>query len=599
MNDTDNRLFLNVANSLSGQAWHDRLNEAQARTAKAMSQRFDISELVARVIAGREVALDDAATYLEPTLRDLMPDPSSLMGMDDLVDQLASAIKGEKQIALFGDYDVDGATSSAQMLRYLRHFGLDPVSHIPDRIFEGYGPNIDAIQQLHDDGAEVLITLDCGTTSHEPLHFARELGLTVLVIDHHLVNGDLPETDGLVNPNRPDDISGLGHLCAAGVTFMVLVALNRALREKGHTDLPDLLKYLDLVALGSVCDVVPLSGLNRAFVVRGLEQFQRGENVGLQSLAMAARVSGPVSAYHLGFVLGPRINAGGRIGNASLGTQLLSLEDEHDALAIASQLDILNTERQALEAQALETAMAVADAEIGEGEGPSVLIMTSNDWHPGILGLIAARLKERFRRPAFAINFDPNGKGTGSGRSVPGVDLGGAVLRAVDDGLLEKGGGHPMAAGITMRQEKLQELRAFFEDELGQSVRQSRSNRAIHIDGALTARAATPQLVNMLEKAGPFGSGNPAPTFVLPAHTISFSDVVGKGGHVRATLKSGDGAAIKAICFRAVDTPVGAALLDGRGAGPLHFAGTLDIDRWQGAERVQMRIRDIAKPQFD
>lgn len=599
MSDADRRLFLNVAKSVSGQAWIDRLDEAQARTAKAMSQRHDLSELIARVLAVRNVPLDDTAAYLDPTLRDLMPDPSTLMGMDALVEQLVTAIQDEKQIALFGDYDVDGATSCAQMQRFLRHLGLEPVVHIPDRIFEGYGPNIDAIQQLHDDGAQVLITLDCGTTSFEPLHFARELGMTVLVIDHHLVNGTLPETDGLVNPNRPDDISGLGNLCAAGVTFMVLVAVNRALREAGRSDLPDLLKFLDLVALGSVCDVVPLTGLNRAFVVRGLEQLGRRENAGLSALAMTARVSGPVSAYHLGFVLGPRINAGGRIGDAGMGTQLLSLDDEHDALSIASRLDILNSERQSLEATALEEAMAVADAEIGDGEGPSVLIMTSKDWHPGILGLIAARLKERFRRPAFAINFDPSGKGTGSGRSVPKVDLGGAVIRAVEMGLLEKGGGHPMAAGITMKQDRLQELRAFFESELADDVRKSWSDRSMHIDGALTARAATPQLVNMLEKAGPFGSGNPAPTFVLPAHTVSFSDVVGKGGHVRATLKSGDGASIKAIAFRAVDTPIGAALLDGRGSGPLHIAGTLDIDRWQGAERVQIRIRDIAMPKYD
>lgn len=589
------RNFLDVSQSVLGRAWVDRLDIAGTRLATAISQRTGISDIVARILAGRGVELDAAEAYLEPTIRHLMPDPSTLTQMDDLANRLAQAVADNESIALFGDYDVDGASSCALLVRYLAHFGLVPQVHIPDRIFEGYGPNIAAMDKLIDAGATLIITLDCGTTSDGPIAHARNRGVDVLVIDHHLSDHDLPPATALVNPNRPDDISGLGYLCAAGVTFMVLVAVNRVLRQRGDTGLPDLLRLLDIVALGTVCDVVPLVGLNRAFVIRGLEVARRGDNRGMSALALASRVSGPLNPYHLGFLIGPRINAGGRIGNAALGTQLLSLDDEHQALVIAAKLDELNTERQRIEVEAVEEATAVAAAEIGSGEGPPVLVLASANWHPGVVGLIAARLKERFERPAFAIALHPDGTGTGSGRSMPGVDLGSAVIAAVEAGLIPKGGGHAMAAGVTLRPGDLGPFRSFIADQLSQSVATARAASALKIDAALTARGATTDLLHKIEKAGPFGSGNPNPVFAFPAHRARFPQIVGKGGHVSFTLTSEDGARLKAIAFRAANTPLGDVLMRDT-EQPLHFAGTLNIDHYQGREQPQFRLIDIARP---
>tara|TARA_R110002020_G_scaffold2136_3_gene9759 strand:+ start:1218 stop:3005 length:1788 start_codon:yes stop_codon:yes gene_type:complete len=589
------RPFLDVSRSVTGRAWMDRLDPAATRIATAIAQRNGTSEILARVMAARGIALDDAEKFLEPTIRGLMPDPSTLTAMDALADRLAKAITDNEAVALFGDYDVDGACSCALMARYLRHFGLEPQVHIPDRIFEGYGPNIAAMDKLIDAGATLIITLDCGTTSDKPIAHARSRGADVLVIDHHLADHALPEATALVNPNRPDDISGLGYLCAAGVTFMVLVAVNRVLRLRGDTGLPDLLKLLDIVALGTVCDVVPLVGLNRAFVLRGLEVARRGDNVGIAALALAARVSGPLNPYHLGFLIGPRINAGGRIGNAALGTELLTVDDQHHALAIAARLDELNTERQRIEVEAVEEAVAVAEMEIGSGEGPPVLVLASANWHPGVVGLIASRLKDRFERPAFAIALHADGTGTGSGRSMPGVDLGSAVIQAVESGLIVKGGGHAMAAGITIKSGQLGPFRAYLADALSVDVALARAATALKIDAALTARGASIDLVKELERAGPYGSGNPGPVIAFPAHRAKFAQVVGKGGHVSFALVSEDGARLKAIAFRAASTAIGDALLRGN-EGAFHFAGSLSIDHYQGREQVQFRLSDLAKP---
>ena len=589
------RPFLDITSSVTGRAWVDRLDAAQARTATAIGQRTGIPDILARIIAARGVGLEDAEAYLEPAIRNLMPDPSTLTDMDSLAERLAKAIADNESIALFGDYDVDGACSCALMTRYLRHFGIEPQVHIPDRIFEGYGPNIAAMDKLVDAGASLIVTLDCGTTSDDPIAHARNRGADVLVIDHHLSDHDLPPATALVNPNRPDDISGLGYLCAAGVTFMVLVAVNRALRNRGDTGLPDLLKLLDLVALATVCDVVPLTGLNRAFVVRGLEVARRGDKPGLSALALAARVSGPLNPYHLGFLIGPRINAGGRIGDAALGTRLLALDDEHQAMVIAAQLDELNGERQRIEVEAVEEAAATAEAEIGGGEGPPVLVLASANWHPGVVGLVAARLRERFERPSFAIALHPDGTGTGSGRSMPGVDLGSAVIEAVETGLIPKGGGHAMAAGVSLRPGDLGPFRAFLAEKLAPSVGVARAASALKVDAALTARGANVDLLHNLDKAGPYGAGNPSPVFAFPAHRARFPQVVGKGGHVSFTLASDDGAKLKAIAFRAAGTALGDTLMRD-GDQPLHFAGGLSIDHYQGREQVQFRLTDIARP---
>jgi single-stranded-DNA-specific exonuclease len=591
------RFFLDVERSVTGRAWVDRLDANMARTATTIGQRSGLSEILARIIAGRGVAAEEAESFLNPTLRELMPDPSTLSAMDGLAARLARAIEAQEKVALFGDYDVDGACSCALMTRYLRHFGLDPEVYIPDRIFEGYGPNIGAIDRLIDNGASLIITLDCGTTSLAPIAHARSRGAGVLVIDHHLADHVLPEANALVNPNRPDDVSGLGYLCAAGVTFMVLVAVNRLLRDKLATPVPDLMALLDLVALATVCDVVPLKGLNRAFVVRGLEIMRQAKNAGIAALTLAARVAGPLGPYHLGFMIGPRINAGGRIGDAALGARLLSIADEHDAMVIAARLDELNGERQRIELEAVEEAIAVAEAEIGGGEGPPVLVLASAAWHAGVVGLVAARLRERFDRPVFAIALGPDGGGTGSGRSMPGVDLGRAVILAVEAGLIARGGGHAMAAGVTLKTGDLGPFRAHLIEMLGEAVAVARAATALKIDAAVTARGATPDFVREVERAGPFGAGNPTPIFAFPAHRAKFAEIVGAGGHVRFTLTSEDGARLKAIAFRAATTAVGEALLAGGGDSPLHIAGTLALDHWQGRSEVQLRVTDVAVPQ--
>jgi single-stranded-DNA-specific exonuclease len=588
--------FLNVDRSVLGRPWVDRLDAAQARMALAISQRTGLSDILSRIVAARGVGIEAAEDYLQPTIRALMPDPSTLSDMDRLAERLAEAVATSEAVALFGDYDVDGACSVALMTRYLRHFGLDPQVHIPDRIFEGYGPNTGAIDKLVEGGAKLLITLDCGTTSDGPILHARQRGLDVLVIDHHLSDAELPQATALVNPNRPDDISGLGYLCAAGVTFMVLVATNRVLRQRGVTGLPDLMRMIDLVALGTICDVVPLVGLNRAFVARGLEVAREGRNQGLAALSLAARINGPLNPYHLGFLIGPRINAGGRIGDAALGARLLTLDDEQQALMIALRLNELNTERQRIEIEAVEAAAAAAEAEIGNGEGPPVLVLASADWHPGVVGLVAARLRERFERPAFAVALGPDGGGTGSGRSMPGVDLGTAVIEAVELAIAAKGGGHAMAAGVTLKAGMLGPFRAHMTERLAGSVASARASTALKVDAALTARGANPAFVHEIERAGPFGSGSPQPVFAFPAHRARFAEVVGSGGHVRFTLSSDDGGRLKAIAFRAAGTPLGDLLLTAGNDRPLHLAGSLSLDHWQGREEVQLRLADAAVP---
>lgn len=591
------RLVLGVTRSANGQIWRERQTRAQSLISMAMAQRLGLPDVLARVMAGREVGLEDAEGFLDPTLKALMPDPSGLVDMDRAVARIADAVEAGVSIAIFGDYDVDGATSSALLARYLRALGLTPAIHIPDRIIEGYGPNGPAIEALYQGGARLLVTVDCGSTSFEAFETAQRLGLDVVVIDHHQCGVELPAVAALVNPNRQDDLSGQGHLAAVGVTFLFLVGLNRELRRRGAfqtRQAPDLLALLDLVALGTVCDVVPLKGLNRAYVTKGLIAMHGRGNPGLSALSDVARVGGKPAAYHLGFLIGPRINAGGRIGDAALGARLLTTLDDTEARAIAERLNALNAERQAMEAIMLEEGDAQAVIKIAN-EDPAVLLTGSDGWHPGIVGLIASRLKEAHRRPAFAIAYDETGKGTGSGRSIAGVDLGRAVRKAVEEGLLEKGGGHAMAAGLTVRREREAELSAFFNDMLKQDVEVAASNRELKIDAALTAGGATLDLVNGLERAGPYGAGHPEPVFAFPAHRISFADVVGNG-HVRATLAGADGQTLKGIAFKAAEKPFGEALLASRGR-PMHVAGVLSLDTWQGAERVQLRILDVADPQ--
>ncbi len=564
--------------------------------AVALAQRAGQPDLLARVLAGRGVTPEEADAYLTPTVRHYMPDPSRLTDMDAAAERLADAVMRQENVAIFGDYDVDGATSSALLSGWLRESGLAPRIHIPDRIYEGYGPNEAAIRLLRADGASLLVTVDCGTTSVEVLTRAAEIGFDTLVVDHHQAGEALPPAIAVVNPNRLDDLSGQGHLCACGVTFLLLVGTSRTLRRRGWWTSarpePDLLSRLDLVALGTVADVVPLKGLNRAFVARGLAVMRQRQRAGLRALMDMARLDGPPKPYHLGFLLGPRINAGGRIGDAALGARLLLTQDEQEAASIAATLDRLNRERQTVEAGMLEEALAEALASLGVEEKGATVVTASANWHPGVVGLVAARLKERFGRPAFAIAFNKEGVGTGSGRSIGGVDLGRTVRLAVERGLLTKGGGHAMAAGVTLAQAELDAFRAFLEVELAAGVETARASAALEIDGAVSASGATTGLIEMLDRAGPFGQGNPEPVLALPAHQLAFADVVGET-HLRLRLKGHDGAMVDAIAFRSVGQPLGEALAAHRGKS-IHVAGTLSVDRYGGRERVQLRVIDAA-----
>ncbi|MGC2781812.1 MAG: single-stranded-DNA-specific exonuclease RecJ [Bradyrhizobium sp.] len=590
--------FLGVRLSLTNKLWRDRLDARGAARALAIVQRYQLPEMLARVLAGRDVELDQVSDFLDPTIRKLMPDPFTVTQMEAAAGRIAdAAVKGER-VAIFGDYDVDGATSAALLAWHLRHCGMDPLIHIPDRIFEGYGPNVEAIRALAAKGATLLVTVDCGTTSLEPLAEARRLGMSVVVIDHHQCGEELPEVDALVNPNRPDDLSGLGYLAAVGLTLVTLVAVNRELRARGFWSStrpePDLLSMLHHVALGTVADVAPLIALNRAFVAKGLIALRRRDHVGHTALMDVARLNGPPEAWHLGFMLGPRINAGGRIGRADLGVRLLLEGDISEAARIAAELDRLNSERRVIEQAAEAQAEAEALASLGLEDKGAVIVTASQGWHPGVVGLVASRLKEKFARPAFAIALEPGGIGTGSGRSIPGVDLGKAVRHAVEQGILMKGGGHAMAAGVTLRRERLAEFRAYLESALAADVADARHVNEILIDGAISARAATPELVATLNRAGPFGSGNPEPIVALPSHQLVYADEVGQA-HLKLRFKSGDGATVNAIAFRSVGQKLGNALQQHRGQ-ILHVAGTLTVDRYQGVERVQLRVLDVAVP---
>jgi single-stranded-DNA-specific exonuclease len=589
-------LFLGVASSATGRAWRDRLDARGAARALAIAQRHDLPELLARILAGRNVEVDAVEAFLDPTIKRTMPDPNVLTAMPEAAARIAAALMRRETVAIFGDYDVDGATSAALLARFLRHAGIEPLIHIPDRLFEGYGPNVEAVRTLAAGGATLLIAVDCGTTSIEPLAEAQKLGIDVVVIDHHQADEALPPAFAIVNPNRRDDLSGLGHLAAAGLTFMTAVAVNRELRARGFWTTarpePDLLALLDDVALGTVADVVPLVGLNRAFVAKGLIALRRRARAGHVSLMDVARLSGPPETWHLGFLLGPRINAGGRIGRADLGVRLLLEDDPDRAAQIAAELDRLNRERRTIELDTLAQAEAEAMAALGIEEKGAVVVTAAEGWHPGVVGIVAARLKEKFGRPAFAIALEPGGIGTGSGRSIVGVDLGRAVRRAVAEGLLIKGGGHAMAAGVTLRKGELAAVRAFFETALGADVETARRANGLLIDGAVSAAAADADLVALLERAGPFGAGNPEPVIALPAHTIGYAEEVGQT-HIRVRLKSADGAGVNAIAFRAVGQKLGAALLQNRGR-QVHAAGSFALDRYQGEERVQFRLTDIA-----
>ena len=586
--------FLDIESSIKGQRWVARLDDQ--RLAQAIAEQNELPEILGRVMAARGVELDQVEAFLNPTLRSLMPQPSVIMDMEKGAARLAEGIIARESIGIISDYDVDGVSSAAILLRFIRAVGHDATVYIPDRVTEGYGPSEKAVSALKDQGTELLLTLDCGVLSHDPLAHAAELGLTTIIVDHHQAGIELPHAYAVINPNRQDDTSGLGHLCAAGVVMILIAAVNRKLRDlKYYSDEcpePNMLQWLELVALATVCDVVPLKGLNRAYVTQGLKIMARRENHGLAALADVGGLKKRPDTYALGFILGPRINAAGRVGHADEALALLTTNDKGQAHALARSLDEMNRKRQAIELRVVDEAYAQADAAMGKDKKPSLVVVAADGWHPGVVGLAASRLKDRFGIPSLVLAINTKtGLATGSGRSITGVDLGLAVRLALEAGILTKGGGHAMAAGLTVPVEKLGALRQFLDESLSAEV-ESRREPFLAVDGALTASGATLDLIELLEQAGPYGSANPQPIFVFPSHRVTYADRVGND-HVRCTVVASDGTKLKAIAFRALGTDLGEVLLSERNH-PIHIAGKLVVDEWGAKRAPSLQIEDAA-----
>ncbi len=580
--------FLGVEQSLTGRRWVGPDAE-QERLAEAMAQLTRLPGALCHTLVRRGVAPEEAAGFLEPTLRDLLPDPLVLKDMDKAAPRILAAAEAGQRIAVFGDYDVDGGSSSALLICWLRAMGRPATLYIPDRIDEGYGPNAPAMRKLaaaHD----LIVCVDCGTLSHEALAAAE--GADVIVLDHHLGGETLPPALAVVNPNRQDESGDLAHLCAAGVVFLLLVELNRLLRTREIKG-PDLMALLDLVALATVADVAPLIGVNRALVRTGLKVMARRERIGLRALADVAGLSEAPRAYHLGYLLGPRINAGGRIGKADLGARLLSTETPAEAQAIAEQLDGLNRERREIEARVTEEAMAQAEA---RGLDGPLVWAAGEGWHPGVVGIVASRMKEATNRPSVVIGLN-EGEGKGSGRSVSGVDLGASIQRVAQEGLLVKGGGHKMAAGLTVAEPQLEAAMERLAELLAKQGAGAGGPRDLTLDSLLMPGAASLDLIEQLETAGPFGASAPAPRFALPDIAIRHARRVGES-HLKLSFGDEMGARLDAICFGAFDTPLGPRLESHNGAR-FHLAGRLEVNEWNGRRSPQLRLEDAAEAGSD
>ena len=578
--------------SLNGNIWSflapdDRLTEQAA-------QKYNLPFLIAKILIGRRIAIDEIPDFLVPKLQNLMPDPYVLKDMEKAAVRIAEAVVKKQKVAIIGDYDVDGATSSSVLRLFLESVGLKPVVHIPERD-EGYGPSIKAVDYFAAEGAELLITVDCGTTAFDVFEHAAEIGLPAIVLDHHEAEVRLPKVFALVNPKRldeSDDYPYLKYLAAVGVVFLTVVAVNRCLRGQGfYTAVkePDLKQWLDLAALGTVCDVVPLLGLNRAFVRQGLAVMAQRKNTGLKALIDKSGINEMPTSYHLGYVLGPRINAGGRVGDSSLGSRLLCCENSFEAAALAEQLDAFNAKRKEIEAYVLLQAMETLE---GTPQSYPMAFVYGHDWHQGVIGIVAGKLKERYNLPAFVMSVEAD-EVKGSARSVPGLDLGALIMAAREKGLLTKGGGHIMAAGFSLTEDKIEEFRTFAGEYIRRSLKNDALTPVLEIDGSIDVAAATPDFVAGLENLEPYGSGNPEPRLMLSHALITKADIVG-AGHVRCFLGSMNGGSLKAMAFRCADNEMGKALLNGAGK-TFHLAGVLRRDNWQGRNQTQFIIDDAMR----
>ena len=579
--------FLDVDSSCRGLRWQARCQDEAAVT--ELEQVKSLDNLTSRLLAGRGIDPDTAEEFLNPSLRGSMPDPSTMQDMNKAAALIMDAVQAKQKITVFADYDVDGGTSAAQLIKWGRGFGVEIGLYVPDRVKEGYGPSVEAFKQLKSEGNDLVVTVDCGAAAQTALEAAKDLGLPIVVIDHHLMHGSLPPCSALVNPNREDDTSGLGHLAAAGVTFMLLVALNREARKRGLEDVPNLLDLLGLTALGTLCDVVSLTSLNRAIVAQGLKVLSKGGNIGVNALADVAGTNAPYTTYHCGFILGPRINAGGRIGKAEMGAEMLSTENAQLAYSHAAELDRVNTARKTLQDQMINEALEEA---FKLPEDDAVIIVNMEGWHPGVIGIVAGRLKDRFDKPAIVIGVNEEGLGKGSGRSLSGVNLGEAITQAKEAGLLLSGGGHAMAGGLTVEASKIPELTKFLNKILKDEVTEARKNLSLKIDALIAPSAANQSLIKRIEDVGPYGAGNPQPLFAFSDLRIAYAQRV-RGGHVRCSFEDGLGGRINGICFRADETGLDQILLDPN-APRVHVAGRLKADSWKGRSKIDLQLVDLA-----
>lgn len=581
---------LNITRSIAGQPWRWRGLGADAR-----SPGYQPDDLVAQLLLARGCPPDGVEAHRNPTIRHFMPDPSLFRDMDAAAERLADAVQRGEDVRIFGDYDVDGATSAALLIRLLRDIGLDARPYIPDRLMEGYGPSGEALVRLAGDGAQLIVTVDCGAQAFEALDMAKAAGVDVVVVDHHKCAAALPVALALVNPNRLDENDAAavhGHLAAVGMAFLLGAALLRTLRARGWFATrpePAIMELLDIVALGTVADVAQLKGLNRAFVAQGLKVMAKRRNIGLAALMDASRLNRAPLCHDLGFALGPRINAGGRVGKADLGVRLLTTEDPAEAARIAAELDRLNEERRAIESIVQEQAEALLAAQGNR----AVALVAGPGWHPGVIGIVAGRLKERAGRPAIVVALDEDGVGKGSGRSISGVDLGAAVLAAKDSGLLVAGGGHAMAAGLTVMADKVDALAEFLDDRLSAAVARARDERALLIDAVLAPAGVNPDFVAAIEAGGPYGAGWPAPLIAAGPMRVIRADVVGNG-HLRAIMAGDDGRSIKTIAFRQAESELGQAILGAPRDRRLWVAGRAKIDDWGSRPAAELHLEDAA-----
>jgi single-stranded-DNA-specific exonuclease len=576
--------FLDVTTSLTARRWVGPTDDLM-RQAEALAQHTGLPVALCQTLARRGVSAEETDRFLDPKLKDLLPDPLTLKDMGQAAARFLTALKARQRIAVFADYDVDGGTSAALLLTWLRDMGHHATLYIPDRIDEGYGPNEPAMATLAQDH-DLIVCVDCGTLSHGPIAAAQ--GADVIVLDHHLGGETLPDCVAVVNPNRQDESGDLAHLCAASVVFLMLVEVNRLMRAEGQKG-PDLMAALDLVALATVADVAPLIGVNRALVRQGLKVMAGRHRIGLRALADVARMDTAPTSYSLGFLLGPRINAGGRIGAADLGARLLATQDPIEAQALAERLDQLNTERREIENAVREAAIAQAEA---RGLDGPLVWAAGEGWHPGVVGIVASRLKESSNRPAIVIGFDGD-EGKGSGRSISGVDLGASIQKLAAEGLLVKGGGHKMAAGLTVMRDKLELAMARLSELLAKQGAGDGGPADLKLDGMLMPGAATIELITRLEAAGPFGAAAPAPRFAFPSCAIHFARRIGES-HLKISFSDGLGPRLEAICFGAYDGPLGPAL-ESHGGARFHLAGRLEINTWGGRQSVQLRLEDAAR----